>query len=51
VLANAYRIVDEKLEKCIPCELKGVGKETEKKVMAKKPTVKETPVKRAVHKR
>ena len=25
VLANAYRIVDEKLEKCIPCETK-VGK-------------------------
>jgi hypothetical protein len=24
VLANAYRIVDEKLEKCIPCETKGV---------------------------
>jgi AhpD family alkylhydroperoxidase len=25
VLANAYRIVDEKLERCIPCETKGVG--------------------------
>lgn len=24
VLANAYRIVDEKLERCIPCEMKGV---------------------------
>jgi hypothetical protein len=24
VLANAYRIIDEKLEKCIPCETKGV---------------------------
>jgi AhpD family alkylhydroperoxidase len=24
VLANAYRIVDEKLEKCMPCETKGV---------------------------
>jgi AhpD family alkylhydroperoxidase len=36
VLANAYRIVDEKLEKCMPCETKGVvhgGKaaDTEKK--------------------
>ncbi|MDD5142602.1 carboxymuconolactone decarboxylase family protein [Methanoregula sp.] len=25
VLANAYRIVDEKLERCIPCEVKGMG--------------------------
>ncbi len=24
VLANAYRIVDDKLEKCLPCEVKGV---------------------------
>ena len=24
VLANAYRIIDEKLEKCLPCETKGV---------------------------
>jgi len=24
VLANAYRIVDEKLEKCVPCEPKVV---------------------------
>ena len=24
VLANAYRIIDDKLEKCIPCETKGV---------------------------
>jgi hypothetical protein len=23
VLANAYRIIDDKLEKCIPCETKG----------------------------
>jgi AhpD family alkylhydroperoxidase len=27
VLANAYRIFDDKLEKCIPCELKGVPAE------------------------
>ena len=26
VLANAYRIVDEKLEKCLPCEGKGVNR-------------------------
>jgi AhpD family alkylhydroperoxidase len=31
VLANAYRIVDEKLERCIPCETKGVRKVTPKK--------------------
>ncbi len=24
VLANAYRIIDDKLERCIPCEMKGV---------------------------
>jgi len=44
VLANAYRIVDDKLEKCIPCEVKsvknaGAGKGTgKKKVKAKKKT-------------
>lgn len=27
VLANAYRIFDEKVERCIPCETKGVRKE------------------------
>ncbi len=26
VLANAYRIIDEKLEKCVPCEVKDVEK-------------------------
>ena len=36
VLANAYRIVDEKLERCIPCETKGVGRE-KKAATAKKP--------------
>ncbi|MDP2797284.1 MAG: carboxymuconolactone decarboxylase family protein [Methanoregula sp.] len=32
VLANAYRIIDDKLEKCIPCETKGVerGKPAQK---------------------
>src|SRR5512136_2547038 len=34
VLANAYRIVDEKLEKCIPCEMKGVEPEPPKKASA-----------------
>ena len=36
VLANAYRIVDEKLEKCIPCETKVVSKAAPKKKVAKK---------------
>jgi AhpD family alkylhydroperoxidase len=39
VLANAYRIIDEKLEKCIPCETKAVGragKRTAKKGAGKK---------------
>jgi len=34
VLANAYRIFDEKVEKCIPCQIKGVvpeGKASPKK--------------------
>ena len=37
VLANAYRIVDEKLERCVPCEVKGVGsKPARKKIPAKR---------------
>jgi AhpD family alkylhydroperoxidase len=39
VLANAYRIVDEKLEKCVPCEPKVVkrgGKVAPKRGLAKK---------------
>jgi AhpD family alkylhydroperoxidase len=39
VLANAYRIVDEKLEKCVPCEPKVVkrgGKAAPKRGLAKK---------------
>jgi len=32
VLANAYRIIDEKLEKCVPCEVKDVGKTRKKPV-------------------
>jgi AhpD family alkylhydroperoxidase len=45
VLANAYRIIDEKLEKCLPCETKGVGGERGKAAIKKKP------VKRAVGKK
>lgn len=46
VLANAYRIFDEKLERCIPCETKGVirgkGKAAIKKKSIVKRTVKQT---------
>jgi AhpD family alkylhydroperoxidase len=41
VLANAYRIIDEKLEKCIPCETKGVGEG--KAAGKKKPARRTTP--------
>ena len=46
VLANAYRIFDEKVEKCIPCETKGVvpgGKG--------KAAIKKMPVKRSAGKK
>jgi hypothetical protein len=38
VLANAYRIVDEKLEKCMPCDIVKVpvGKGRGKKAAVKK---------------
>jgi AhpD family alkylhydroperoxidase len=36
VLANAYRIFDEKIEKCIPCETKGVRKAAPKKRAVRK---------------
>jgi AhpD family alkylhydroperoxidase len=36
VLANAYRIFDEKIEKCIPCETKGVSRKAPKKKAATK---------------
>jgi AhpD family alkylhydroperoxidase len=48
VLANAYRIVDEKLERCVPCEIKGVDAGEGKKARtgaAKKP-VKRAPAKK-----
>jgi hypothetical protein len=35
VLANAYRIIDEKLEKCIPCETKPVVKAVKKGTVRK----------------
>ena len=37
VLANAYRIVDDKLEKCVPCQVKGVGGKPAAKTAKKKP--------------
>jgi AhpD family alkylhydroperoxidase len=43
VLANAYRIIDEKLEKCIPCETKGVVRKTKaaaRKRPARRATIK-----------
>jgi hypothetical protein len=37
VLANAYRIFDEKIEKCVPCEVAGApGRKGKKKAPAKK---------------
>ena len=37
VLANSYRIFDEKLERCIPCESKGMTKlQTKKRSAIKK---------------
>jgi AhpD family alkylhydroperoxidase len=35
VLANAYRIFDEKVEKCIPCETEKVGRAKKKGVAGK----------------
>jgi AhpD family alkylhydroperoxidase len=47
VLANAYRIVDEKLEKCLPCETKGVDVAgTRKKPVKKAAAAKKTAGKR-----
>jgi AhpD family alkylhydroperoxidase len=37
VLANAYRIIDDKLEKCIPCESKGVVQGGTAEVSKKQP--------------
>ncbi len=42
-LANAYRIIDDKMEKCIPCEVKGVDAGVGKK----KAPAKKKPVKKA----
>jgi AhpD family alkylhydroperoxidase len=38
VLANAYRIFDEKVEKCVPCAVKGVPERAGRKVPAKRVT-------------
>jgi len=35
VLANSYRIFDEKMERCIPCETKGVSKVKSRRKTAK----------------
>lgn len=40
VLANAYRIIDDKLEKCIPCETKGVNRKSPNTVAVKAPAKK-----------
>jgi AhpD family alkylhydroperoxidase len=47
VLANAYRIIDDKLEKCIPCETKGPVRGAAKKA-AGKAAAKKKPVRKAV---
>ncbi len=47
VLANAYRIIDDKLEKCIPCETKGPVRGAAKKVAAGKGPAKKKPVRKA----
>jgi AhpD family alkylhydroperoxidase len=48
VLANAYRIVDEKLERCVPCEIKGVdaGDGTKARTGAAKKPAKRAPAKK-----
>jgi len=38
VLANAYRVIDERLEKCFPCEVKSVAKQPARTVRAKPKT-------------
>jgi AhpD family alkylhydroperoxidase len=50
VLANAYRIVDEKLERCIPCEMKGVGERAGKALPEKTAAKKKPARKNAGHK-
>jgi len=45
VLANAYRIVDEKLETCMPCEIKGMER------VARRPIAKKTAPKNATAKK
>jgi hypothetical protein len=40
VLANAYRIVDEKMAACIPCETKGVHQKAKRTLAVKAPAKK-----------
>ena len=42
VLANAYRIFDEKVEKCIPCEITGVEQELNAAAKKKAPVKRTT---------
>jgi len=42
VLANAYRIFDEKVEKCIPCEIAGVEPERGAAAKKKAPAARKT---------
>ncbi|MDD1684144.1 MAG: carboxymuconolactone decarboxylase family protein [Methanoregula sp.] len=46
VLANAYRIFDEKVEKCIPCETNGVEQGGKAAVSKKNPAGKKKPVRK-----
>jgi AhpD family alkylhydroperoxidase len=48
VLANAYRIIDDKLEKCIPCETKGPVRGAAKKAGDGKVSAKKKPVGKTV---
>jgi AhpD family alkylhydroperoxidase len=48
VLANAYRIIDDKLERCVPCEIKGVAAGTG---TAGRAVAKTKPAKKAAKKR
>ena len=48
VLANAYRIIDDKLEKCIPCETKGPVRGADKKAVDRKVSAKNKTVRKAV---
>jgi hypothetical protein len=42
VLANAYRIFDEKVEKCVPCEITGAEQERNAAAKKKAPAARKT---------